>query len=240
MNQCPQRQLGCGGGGRGSSQPFALKHKFSHISFPLRSNISCDTRDLIFFFSSCSPSSLKLLSCPNGRPLSHHVMHLDLWSSSSLVHSLTFNLPTSYPSSISLGSPDQGADRPETCRAAPPIYGGNGELLSPRLGALRVGMGLGMEGELVSPLLMAPVHIDPSCLHPDLLTEVQHVVIAREQLLLHLNQIIGRGQSQAHCQNGIFLVVLFCFIILVFFSWLSLLLSKVQHSSEFPNKKRGI
>ncbi|KAM9376541.1 hepatocyte growth factor receptor [Pholidichthys leucotaenia] len=81
---------------------------------------------------------------------------------------------------------DQGADRPETCRAAPPVYGGNGELLSPRLG-------LGMEGELVSPLLMAPVHIDPSCLHPDLLTEVQHVVIAREQLLLHLNQVIGRG-----------------------------------------------
>ncbi|XP_042352020.1 hepatocyte growth factor receptor isoform X2 [Plectropomus leopardus] len=90
---------------------------------------------------------------------------------------------------------DQGTDRPETCRAAPPIYGGNGELLSPRLGALGggMGMGLGMEGELVSPLLMAPVHIDPSCLHPDLLTEVQHVVIAREQLLLHLNQVIGRG-----------------------------------------------
>lgn len=59
-------------------------------------------------------------------------------------------------------------------------------------------MGLGMEGELVSPLLMAPVHIDPSCLHPDLLTEVQHVVIAREQLLLHLNQVIGRGQSQTY------------------------------------------
>ncbi|XP_068595383.1 hepatocyte growth factor receptor [Brachionichthys hirsutus] len=88
---------------------------------------------------------------------------------------------------------DQGTDRPETCRAAPPIYGGNGELLSPRLGALGGRMGLGMEGELVSPLLMASVHIDPACLHPDLLTEVQHVVIAREQLLLHLNQVIGRG-----------------------------------------------
>uniref|UniRef100_A0A671V8N1 receptor protein-tyrosine kinase n=1 Tax=Sparus aurata TaxID=8175 RepID=A0A671V8N1_SPAAU len=88
---------------------------------------------------------------------------------------------------------DQGNDRPETCRGAPPIYGGNGELLSPRLGALGGGIGLGMDGELVSPLLMAPVHIDPSCLHPDLLTEVQHVVIAREQLLLHLNQVIGRG-----------------------------------------------
>ncbi|KAM6937599.1 hepatocyte growth factor receptor [Xenentodon cancila] len=88
---------------------------------------------------------------------------------------------------------DQGADRPETCRAAPPVYGGNGELLSPRLGALGGGMSLAMEGELMSPLLMAPVHIDPSCLHPDLLTEVQHVVIAREKLMLHLNQIIGRG-----------------------------------------------
>ncbi|XP_074489762.1 hepatocyte growth factor receptor isoform X1 [Sebastes fasciatus] len=90
---------------------------------------------------------------------------------------------------------DQGTDRPETCRGAPPIYGGNGELLSPRLGALGSGirMGVRMDGELVSPLLMAPVHIDPSCLHPDLLTEVQHVVIAREQLLLHLNQVIGRG-----------------------------------------------
>ncbi|XP_063768557.1 hepatocyte growth factor receptor isoform X2 [Eleginops maclovinus] len=87
---------------------------------------------------------------------------------------------------------DQGTDRPETCRGAPPIYGGNGELLSPRLGAMG-GMGIGIDGELVSPLLMAPVHIDPSCLHPDLLTEVQHVVIARDQLLLHLNQVIGRG-----------------------------------------------
>ncbi|AWP07855.1 met proto-oncogene (hepatocyte growth factor receptor)-like [Scophthalmus maximus] len=87
---------------------------------------------------------------------------------------------------------DQGNDRPETCRGAAPVYGGNGELLSPRLGG-GMRMGLGMEGELVSPLLMAPVHIDPSCLHPDLLTEVQHVVIAREQLLLHLNQVIGRG-----------------------------------------------
>uniref|UniRef100_A0A3Q2QI08 receptor protein-tyrosine kinase n=1 Tax=Fundulus heteroclitus TaxID=8078 RepID=A0A3Q2QI08_FUNHE len=88
---------------------------------------------------------------------------------------------------------DQGVDRPETCRAAPPIYRANGELLSPRLVTVGRGIGLGMEGELVSPLLMAPVHIDPSCLHPDLLTEVQHVVIAREKLLLHVNQVIGRG-----------------------------------------------
>uniref|UniRef100_A0A8C7VMM3 receptor protein-tyrosine kinase n=1 Tax=Oncorhynchus mykiss TaxID=8022 RepID=A0A8C7VMM3_ONCMY len=69
--------------------------------------------------------------------------------------------------------------------------GRHGELLSPRLG--HGGMGLGAEGEMVSPLLSAPVHIDPSQLHPDLLKEVQHVVIAREHLLLHFNQVIGRG-----------------------------------------------
>uniref|UniRef100_A0A8C4Z8D9 receptor protein-tyrosine kinase n=1 Tax=Gadus morhua TaxID=8049 RepID=A0A8C4Z8D9_GADMO len=44
---------------------------------------------------------------------------------------------------------------------------------------------------LVAPLLVAPVHIDPSRLHPQLLQEVQHVVIARDRLLLQ--QVIGRG-----------------------------------------------
>ena len=87
-------------------------------------------------------------------------------------------------------------ERPESCRGAPPIYGSHGELLSPRLG--HGGMGLGAEGEMVSPLLSAPVHIDPSQLHPDLLKEVQHVVIAREHLLLHFNQVIGRGQWDDH------------------------------------------
>uniref|UniRef100_A0A673ZT37 Hepatocyte growth factor receptor n=1 Tax=Salmo trutta TaxID=8032 RepID=A0A673ZT37_SALTR len=90
---------------------------------------------------------------------------------------------------------DQGVERPESCRGAPPIYGGHGELLSPRLGlgGMGMGIGLGVERELVSPLLSASVHIDTSQLHPDLLKEVQHVVIAREHLLLHLNQVIGRG-----------------------------------------------
>ncbi|XP_057692262.1 hepatocyte growth factor receptor isoform X1 [Corythoichthys intestinalis] len=86
---------------------------------------------------------------------------------------------------------DQGMERPETCRAAPVLYGSGREPLSPRLGVLA--RGLGMDGELVSPLLMAPVHIDLSSLHPELLREVQHVVIVRERLLLHLNQVIGRG-----------------------------------------------
>ncbi|XP_077566728.1 hepatocyte growth factor receptor-like isoform X2 [Stigmatopora nigra] len=86
---------------------------------------------------------------------------------------------------------DQGTERPETCRAAPVLYGSGREPLSPRLGMLA--RGFGMEGELMSPLLMAPLHIDLSGLHPELLREVQHVVIVRERLLLHLNQVIGRG-----------------------------------------------
>ncbi|XP_037538990.1 hepatocyte growth factor receptor [Nematolebias whitei] len=122
-----------------------------------------------------------------------HIQHLDRLANARSVsptNELVSHESVDYRTTL---LEDQGADRPETCRAAPPVYGDNGELLSPRLGALRAGMGLGLEGDLVSPLLMAPVHIDPSCLHPDLLTEVQHVVIAREQLLLHLNQVIGRG-----------------------------------------------
>ncbi|KAJ3595885.1 hypothetical protein NHX12_002297, partial [Muraenolepis orangiensis] len=87
-----------------------------------------------------------------------------------------------------------GVERPEACRGAPPpVYGANRELLSPRPRAPGAG-GMRAEGELGAPLLLAPpVHIDPSSLHPQLLQEVQHVVIAREKLLLHLNQVIGRG-----------------------------------------------
>ncbi|XP_061750286.1 hepatocyte growth factor receptor [Nerophis ophidion] len=87
---------------------------------------------------------------------------------------------------------DQSTSRPETCRAVPPMYSrGARELLSPQPGVSS--RRVAMEVELVSPLLMAPVHIDLSGLHPDLLTQVQHVVIARERLLLHLHQVIGRG-----------------------------------------------
>uniref|UniRef100_A0A8C6TBG6 receptor protein-tyrosine kinase n=1 Tax=Neogobius melanostomus TaxID=47308 RepID=A0A8C6TBG6_9GOBI len=73
------------------------------------------------------------------------------------------------------------------------LLDGSGELLHHHRGA--TGGALGPD-EFMSPLLtggVAPVHIDPTCLHPDLLREVQHVVISRERLLLHLNQVIGRG-----------------------------------------------
>lgn len=52
-----------------------------------------------------------------------------------------------------------------------------------------------MEGDLASPLLPSNAPIDLGSLHPELLKEVQHVVIAREDLLLHVNEIIGRGEG---------------------------------------------
>ncbi|KAL0155174.1 hypothetical protein M9458_049437, partial [Cirrhinus mrigala] len=62
-----------------------------------------------------------------------------------------------------------------SCR--PHLYAHAHVDLSPMLGP--------MEGDLAAP-------IDLGSLHPELLKEVQHVVIAREDLLLHVNEIIGR------------------------------------------------
>lgn len=57
-----------------------------------------------------------------------------------------------------------------------------------------------MEGDLASPLLPSNAPIDLGSLHPELLKEVQHVVIAREDLLLHVNEIIGRGE-RTQCKD---------------------------------------
>uniref|UniRef100_A0A673ZTC1 receptor protein-tyrosine kinase n=1 Tax=Salmo trutta TaxID=8032 RepID=A0A673ZTC1_SALTR len=124
-----------------------------------------------------------------------HIQHLDMLANARSVsptNEMVSHESVDYRTTL---LEDQGVERPESCRGAPPIYGGHGELLSPRLGlgGMGMGIGLGVERELVSPLLSASVHIDTSQLHPDLLKEVQHVVIAREHLLLHLNQVIGRG-----------------------------------------------
>ncbi|XP_071200136.1 hepatocyte growth factor receptor-like [Salvelinus alpinus] len=124
-----------------------------------------------------------------------HIQHLDMLANARSVsptNEMVSHESVDYRTTL---LEDQGVERPESCRGAPPIYGGHGELLSPRLGlgGMGMGIGLGVEGELVSPLLSASVHIDTSQLHPDLLKEVQHVVIAREHLLLHINQVIGRG-----------------------------------------------
>ncbi|KAJ8395693.1 hypothetical protein AAFF_G00029300 [Aldrovandia affinis] len=51
----------------------------------------------------------------------------------------------------------------------------------------------GGDPDLATPLLPSAVHIDMSSLHPELLKEVQHMVITPDDLLLHVNEIIGRG-----------------------------------------------
>nr|XP_033815505.1 hepatocyte growth factor receptor isoform X1 [Geotrypetes seraphini]XP_033815506.1 hepatocyte growth factor receptor isoform X1 [Geotrypetes seraphini] len=49
------------------------------------------------------------------------------------------------------------------------------------------------ESDIASPLLQANVHIDISALNPDLIKEVEHVVIGPDNLLVHFNEVIGRG-----------------------------------------------
>lgn len=97
----------------------------------------------------------------------------------------------------------------ESCR--PPPYSPMHVDLSPIL--------LGGEGDLASPLLPASAPIDLASLNPELLKEVQHVVIAREDLLLHVHEIIGRGGTiliytvNQLLERIIFLIVFFymCF-----------------------------
>ncbi|KAJ8245354.1 hypothetical protein GJAV_G00269870 [Gymnothorax javanicus] len=53
--------------------------------------------------------------------------------------------------------------------------------------------GPGASREQATPLLASGVTVDVRSLHPDLLKEVQCMLIAREDLLLHVTEIIGRG-----------------------------------------------
>ncbi|XP_028670363.2 hepatocyte growth factor receptor [Erpetoichthys calabaricus] len=75
----------------------------------------------------------------------------------------------------------QSLSQTESCR--PPQYARTD--LSPVLSS--------GDTDLATPLLPSSVHIDISSLNPELLKEVQHVVIARDDLLLHINEVIGRG-----------------------------------------------
>nr|XP_020645351.1 hepatocyte growth factor receptor isoform X2 [Pogona vitticeps]XP_020645352.1 hepatocyte growth factor receptor isoform X2 [Pogona vitticeps]XP_020645353.1 hepatocyte growth factor receptor isoform X2 [Pogona vitticeps]XP_020645354.1 hepatocyte growth factor receptor isoform X2 [Pogona vitticeps] len=49
------------------------------------------------------------------------------------------------------------------------------------------------DSDLASPLLQTNVHIDISALNPDLVKEVEHVVIGADSLIVHFSEIIGRG-----------------------------------------------
>lgn len=50
------------------------------------------------------------------------------------------------------------------------------------------------DSDLASPLLQTNVHIDISALNPDLVKEVQHVVIGADSLIVHFSEVIGRGE----------------------------------------------
>lgn len=49
------------------------------------------------------------------------------------------------------------------------------------------------DSDLASPLLQTNVRIDISTLNPDLVKEVEHVVIGADRLIVHFNEVIGRG-----------------------------------------------
>lgn len=50
------------------------------------------------------------------------------------------------------------------------------------------------DSDLSSPLLQNTVHIDLSALNPELVQAVQHVVIGPSSLIVHFNEVIGRGK----------------------------------------------
>ncbi|XP_004644925.1 hepatocyte growth factor receptor [Octodon degus] len=49
------------------------------------------------------------------------------------------------------------------------------------------------DSDMSSPLLQHTVHIDLSALNPELVQAVQHVVIGPSSLIVHFNEVIGRG-----------------------------------------------
>ncbi|MEJ1280894.1 met proto-oncogene [Cricetulus griseus] len=49
------------------------------------------------------------------------------------------------------------------------------------------------DSDISSPLLQNTVHIDLSALNPELVQAVQHVVIGPSSLIVHFNEVIGRG-----------------------------------------------
>ncbi|KAJ8783091.1 hypothetical protein J1605_009699 [Eschrichtius robustus] len=50
------------------------------------------------------------------------------------------------------------------------------------------------DSDISSPLLQNAVHIDLSALNPELVQAVQHVVIGPSSLIVHFNEVIGRGK----------------------------------------------
>lgn len=114
-----------------------------------------------------------------------HIPHLDMLANARSVsptNEMVSHESVDYRTTL-LEDQNLPLSQTESCR--PHLYAHSHVDLSPMLGP--------MEGDLASPLLPSTAPIDLGSLHPELLKEVQHVVIAREDLLLHVNEIIGRG-----------------------------------------------
>ncbi|KAG1939189.1 hepatocyte growth factor receptor isoform X1 [Pimephales promelas] len=114
-----------------------------------------------------------------------HIPHLDMLANARSVsptNEMVSHESVDYRTTL-LEDQNLPMSQTESCR--PHLYAHAHVDLSPMLGP--------MEGDLASPLLPSNAPIDLGSLHPELLKEVQHVVIAREDLLLHVNEIIGRG-----------------------------------------------
>uniref|UniRef100_A0A672SJ66 Hepatocyte growth factor receptor n=1 Tax=Sinocyclocheilus grahami TaxID=75366 RepID=A0A672SJ66_SINGR len=114
-----------------------------------------------------------------------HIPHLDMLANARSVsptNEMVSHESVDYRTTL-LEDQNTPLSQAESCR--PHLYAHPHVDLSPMLGP--------MEGDLASPLLPSNAPIDLGSLQPELLKEVQHVVIAREDLLLHVNEIIGRG-----------------------------------------------
>uniref|UniRef100_A0A673IWD2 receptor protein-tyrosine kinase n=1 Tax=Sinocyclocheilus rhinocerous TaxID=307959 RepID=A0A673IWD2_9TELE len=114
-----------------------------------------------------------------------HIPHLDMLANARSVsptNEMVSHESVDYRTTL-LEDQNMPLSQAESCR--PHLYAHPHVDLSPMLGP--------MEGDLASPLLPSNAPIDLGSLQPELLKEVQHVVIAREDLLLHVNEIIGRG-----------------------------------------------
>ncbi|KAL2093286.1 hypothetical protein ACEWY4_010598 [Coilia grayii] len=115
-----------------------------------------------------------------------HIPHLDMLANARSVsptNEMVSHESVDYRTTL-LEDQSVSMTQAESCR--PPPYSPMHVDLSPML--------VGDEGDLLaSPLLPASAPVDLASLNPELLKEVQHVVIAREDLLLHIHEIIGRG-----------------------------------------------
>ncbi|XP_076879035.1 hepatocyte growth factor receptor-like [Brachyhypopomus gauderio] len=114
-----------------------------------------------------------------------HIPHLDMLANARSVsptNEMVSHESLDYRTTL-LEDQSLPTSQSESCR--PALYPHMHLDLSPMLGVA--------EGDLASPLLPAPAPVDLGSLHPELLKEVQHMVIAREDLLLHVSEVIGRG-----------------------------------------------